>query len=514
MIKKEQAKIIVRDNVTVSKGAIIEKKTHCLIHQCRKFKRLYSTVKKFLFSTTLQHSEYFEQNYRDIRKQIKQPIIFGVAMVVIVVTFFIIWAGLAPIDSAIHAEGYFSLSGHRKMIQHHEGGIVKKILVKDGDFVKRGEPLIILNDAKARVEMTRFLWHLRDNYLMHERLKKKLHLLAHFRNDQNSRYLEVTMVKPKNAYMDYSNQKVVDLYIQQVSLFSSYKGLLKNNIDTLYSRIEQKKAEIASLNEKITYNLENIKTHAAEYKRIRALFDKGLYTEDKISEMKLKLQSYEGEIKENRARLAQSSHLLSEAKTNVFAFLDRENMDSYEEFKKNLTDLHMTELQYLSALDTFERTIIRSPNDGEVTDLQVHTIVASLQPNVKLLEIIPQDDVLVIQAEVLSKDIDSILIGSKVKIQLGAYRSRIVPRINGEVIYISADKFDKQQISGLRSMSASSFYKVKIKIQQNELDKINHNIDLKTGMPVHIFIVKGTRTFAQYLYSPIIDSFHRAFIEE
>merc|ERR1712164_133263 len=99
----------------------------------------------------------------------------------------------------------------------------------------------------------------------------------------------------------------------------------------------------------------------------------------------------------------------------------------------------------------------------------------------------------------MSKDIDSITTDRMVKIQLDAYRSRIVPRINGRVIYVSADKFDKPYIPGGRTIS---YYKVKIKVLQSELDRVNYDIKLKTGMPVNVFIVKGTRTFAKYLYSP------------
>jgi HlyD family type I secretion membrane fusion protein len=471
-------------------------------------------VKSFLLAISLKDSQYIEKNQKDIHKQIKGPIRFGLISIILFLLFFVIWASFAPLDSAIHAQGYFRLSEHRKIITHHEGGIVEKILVRDGDFAKKGDPLIILNNSRAKAEMNAYKWQLLDYYMIRSRLEKKLKLLANIHENHSIRNFDLTVDRPKNKYIDYSERKVLDLLAQQERLLNSYKSFIFSNIDTFYSRIEQKKSEIESLEERISSNKQNITIYYEEYRRVQNLFNSGLTTKDRLSELKSRLQSFDGDIKENEARIAQIKHQLAETKVMINAFLDKENVDSYEEFKENQKKLNQIKHQYLSALDTFERTVIRSPNDGEVTDLKITTIGQSLHPNGsdnKLLEIVPKDDSLVIEAEVMSKDIDSIVINGVVKIQLDAYKSRIVPRIDGRVIYVSADKFDKPHIPGGPTIS---YYKVKIKVLQSELNRINYNVQLKTGMPAHVFIVKGTRSLAQYLYSPIIDSFHRAFIEE
>ena len=153
-----------------------------------------------------------------------------------------------------------------------------------------------------------------------------------------------------------------------------------------------------------------------------------------------------------------------------------------------------------------------------VTALSVHTIGSAIRQNDKpLLEIIPQDDNLVIEAFIPSNEIDSINIGSTAKIQLNAYKARLVPRIEGNVIYISADKFDKESPGmmgpGQPKLAPMGYYKAKIEVTPEELAKVNTDIKLYPGMPVTVFIVKGTRSFAEYLYSPIKDSFHKAFKE-
>jgi len=505
--------IISKDVFNKQEGNLVCKYKNYKIFDINAIKIFLLNTKSFLFGIRLQDTKYVEQNQKDIKKQIRKPIKFGLIALCVTIGFFGFWAGFAPLDSAINAQGYFRLSEHRKIITHHEGGIVEQIMVKDGDVIRKGQPLIILNNNKAKAEMNAYKWQLFDHYMVYERLKKKLELISNIRDTYSTKDLGLKLEKPKNDFLDYSEKKLVDLYTQQASLLDSYKTFLISNIDTLKSRVEQRKYEIESVKEKVSSNKQSVKLFSEDYQRLKELLKNSLCTKDKFLEIKLRLRHYEGEYKENLARLAQATHQLAEVELSINSFLDKENVESYEEFKENQKRLNQTKHHYLSALDTYERTIIRSPYDGEVADLKVTSIGQSLYPGSgenKLLDIIPNNDSLVIEAEVMSKDIDSIEEGGVVKIQLGAYKSRIVPRIEGKVIYVSPDKFDKATIGS----PLFSYYKVKIEVLQSELDRINYDIKLKTGMPVNVFIVKGTRTFAEYLYSPIIDSFHRAFIEE
>jgi multidrug efflux pump subunit AcrA (membrane-fusion protein) len=150
--------------------------------------------------------------------------------------------------------------------------------------------------------------------------------------------------------------------------------------------------------------------------------------------------------------------------------------------------------------------------------LQVHTVGSAVQPaQYPILEIIPQDDKLVIEAFIPAAEIESIQVGSIARIQLNAYKARLVPRIEGKVTYIAADKLDKEtggmMAPGMPKFAPVGYYKARIEVSQEELDKVNTEIKLLPGMPVTVFIIKGVRTFAGYLYSPIKDSFHKAFKE-
>ena len=123
------------------------------------------------------------------------------------------------------------------------------------------------------------------------------------------------------------------------------------------------------------------------------------------------------------------------------------------------------------------------------------------------MKLVPQNDELIIEAQVMPKDMESIKVGLRTKIQLSAYKSKLVPRVEGEVIYFSADRVSDER-------NGQPYYIARVKIEPEILDKINYDVRLYPGMPADVFIVKGERTFLQYMISPITDSLHRAFKEK
>ena len=495
---------------------LVEKYKNYKILDTKAFKEFLLQTKDFLFGITLEKSKYVEINEKEISKQIKTPIKFGLVAVAVALGFFGIWSGFAPLDSASIAEGFIKLSANRKAIQHYEGGIIEKILVKDGDEVKKGQKLVILNEARTKSDLERILWQLRYDIVVDQRLIKSMELISSYQNG-NDKNLEDITIDFDNKYIDKSDPKVMALIKAQENAFNSYKTFIESNMKTFDAQIEQTKAEIKSLEERILSDKENMATLEKEYERKKKLHEKKLETDERLSQTKMDLQRHKGQVLEYEARLAASHHQIAGIKAKQANFIDEQNVKLAYEHKQNHTDLLTMEAQYIQTKNAHERTVITAPNDGIVSDLRVHTVGGTVPSggqgdHAKLMDIIPQDDHLIIEAFVPSHEIDSIHVDSPVKIQLNAYKARLVPRIEGKVIYISADKFDKE-VPGNPRLAPVGYYKARIEVTPEELDKINTKVKLFPGMPVSVFIVKGTRSFAGYLYSPIKDSFHRAFKE-
>jgi len=477
----------------------------------------FEALKNFLFSMTLEKSGYVEYNKRDLSKQIRTPIRFGLLISFISLFLFGVWSIFAPLDSATIAEGHVILSDYRKQIFHLEGGIVEKILVKDGDYVEKGQKLIILNDARTKSDLEKVLWQLRYSIIIDERLLKSLKLISYYQKNYALNKEFYTDVNFDRKYIDTNDDKIVELINAQKYAFNSYKLFIDSSIKTYKSSINQKKAEIRSVQERIKTHRQNVLTLDKEYKKRKNLYDQKLETSERLSQVKLELQKSRGQVLEDEAKLAGQTHEVSGIISRMANFLDEQTVRLSEDYKRNHTELLTLQAYYIQAKDAHDRTIVSAPNSGIVNALSVHTVKSAIRHDKPLLEIIPQDDNLIIEASVSLNEIDSIILGNKVRVQLNAYKTRLVPRIEGKIIYISADKFDKEthgmMVPNTSRLASSGFYKVKIEITPEELAKINMDIKLYPGMPVTVFIVKGTRTFAQYLYSPIIDSFHKAFKE-
>jgi HlyD family type I secretion membrane fusion protein len=495
---------------------LVEKYKNYKILDIKAFRHFLKEVKDFLFGITLEKSNYVEKNEKEISSQIKYPVKFGLLAVAITFGFFGVWSGLAPLDSASIAEGHVILGDHKKQI-FHEGGIIDQILVKDGEEVTKGQKLIVLSKYKSKAELESILWQLRHTIVDEKRLSQNLQIISYYLNG-NQNEIKNMRVNFDNKYLNTKDEKVLKLIEAQKNSFESYKSFIENSIKTFTTQVDQEHSDMNTVQERINSYKENIIILEKEYNRKKKLHEKQLETSDRLSQVKLQLQEYKGRELEEQSRLAGTQHRIAGIEAKKAQFMEEQNVRLSDEYKKNHTELLKLEAQYISAKDTHERTTITAPNSGIITALSVHTIGSVIRQNDKpLLEIIPQDDNLVIEAFIPSNEIDSINPGSTAKIQLNAYKARLVPRIEGNVIYISADKFDKESpgmiAPGQPKFAPMGYYKARIEVTPEELAKVNTEIKLYPGMPVTVFIVKGTRSFAEYLYSPIKDSFHRAFKE-
>lgn len=448
--------------------------------------------KRFMTATSAEEAGYKYVIESDLRKAIQPGIKFGLFTIGFGLLFFIIWGGLAPLDSAAIAEGMITLSGKRKTIQHLEGGIIEKINIIDGQEVKTGTVLIELNSASARARLQVVEGQLLYTNAIDVRLKAEQDGAAELNFDP--------------AIFDMNNPEVKKIIESQKNLFDVRKEVSKGHVNVLNERIGQYTEQVTSLEVKLRSTESQKKSLEEELANTEALFKKGLALKPRVLEMKRQLDSITGALAEIQSNIFGSKEAIAEAKLQILNIENEFQKDVAAEYKENHTHLLELTEQYNAAYDVLERTKIISPYDGVITDLQYHTIGGVISPGSKIMEIIPQDDKLIVEAKVRSQDIDSIHVGLNAKVQLGAFKSRLVPRLEGRVIYVSADTVTDQQ-------SGQAFYIARVEIDQRELKALNLDIKLYPGMPASIFIVKGTRTFLQYLISPIMDSFFRAFKE-
>lgn len=431
--------------------------------------------------------------WAEVVSSIRPAVIWGVIITTIVFFFFGIWSGFAGLESAAIANGQVVLSSNRKTVQHLEGGIIQEILVKEGDQVQSGQPLIYLNATSANAQQELLLGQLRSSKATEKRL------IAERDGSKNINF--------DHYLLQNDNQVVKEIINSQQRLFETKQASIKGKINILQERIMQYNEQIKGLKLQGKQVKRQISLISDEIKTTSYLLEKGLEQKPKL----LALQRRESQLKAEAAKyyseIATTKGSISETQLQILNIQNdylREVMTELKEVQQQVSDLQ-ERLQ--ASGDILNRTIITAPQSGKVTGLKFHTIGGVITPGAPIMDIVPQDDRLIIEARVKPQDIDIVHEGLEAKVMLSAYKSRSVPRLGGRVIQISADRFTSEN-------TGEAYFLARVEINKDVLESMPGNVELYPGMPAEVFITTGATTLLQYLASPIIDSFRRSFKEE
>ena len=407
------------------------------------------------------------------------------------------WSALAPLDSAALAPGVITVEKYRKTVQHLEGGIVKAILVRDGENVVKDQSLIILENTQSRA----LLEVIRGQYYIS--LAREARLIA----QQNG--LDA-IVYPSALLETQSDQRTEDAIQMQNQIFNVRKRALVGEIDLYQRQIEQLKAKVVGLRSQKSSRDRLVDSYRSELQDFRDLLQQGYAEKQKVREFERNLAEREGERGELISSLAATEMQISETQLKILQLqteLQREVAQELGEVQSELFELR-ERLQSLQ--DTVYRTDIKAPDAGMVLGLAVHTIGAVIPPGGKMLDIVPQNEKLIVEAQISPTDIDRVQIGQKAEVRFSVFKSRALPKITGKLIAISADRLMDEH-----SKEQTPYYLARIEISPQGLkDLASSELKLLPGMPAEVLINTGERTLLQYLLDPLSDTVAHSFIED
>ncbi len=452
-------------------------------------KKCITILRNVLFATNTSSDKS-----DDLKNYINAPIKNGLVIIGIGTLFFLIWGSIAPLDSASIADGSVTVAEHRKTLQHLEGGIIESILVEDGQEVKEGDILMRLNDShhKAQLKIT----------------SSQLNFATAVRARLAAELSEQETIAWDDEGFDFADPQVGQIIATQTNLFTLRRDELLANQAIINQRIEQNHKEIISATARKKSLISQQNLMQDELEGMQKLMSQGLALRTRILEIQRSLNETYASIAEAETKISAANQSIAENKLRLINIKNERQREIAKESKENHSQVLDLLERYNAAKDTLDRTVIKAPIHGEVTDLKHHTIGGVILPGHKILDIVPKNGTLIIEAKIKVQDIESIYPGLIAKVQLNAYKSRLVPRLDGKVIYVSADALSDG------NPQIPPYYVARIKIDDEQIQKLNADIKLYPGMPATVFVVKGTRTFLQYLISPITDSFYRAFKEK
>jgi membrane fusion protein, type I secretion system len=413
-------------------------------------------------------------------------IIIGVAIIVVFIGGFVLWATFSYLESAAIATGQLIAESKNKTIEHLEGGIIKTIHVRDGQTVQKGQALLKLETTKAKAQ--------------HEVLEKQQILLqaeqARFIAERDDKK---QIVFPKSLANE-KEIKTIQSRILKTNILS-FEGQLK----ILNKQVKQLQNEIKSYQAQVKAEHEQLKYINQEIKVVEYLEKKKLIELPRLLELKREAAKLTGNHGQYLGLIARSEQKIGETKQRIITLKDERLKEVLKELKEVRAKLADLEPKVKAAKDTLKRTTIIAPIKGIVVGLTQHTLGGVITPGETLMTIFPSQDKLIAEANVNPSDIELVKKGQKARVYLTALKQRNSPSLVGTVYFLSADIFQNEK-------NEQRFYKVKITIDKDELKKLK-NVELYPGMQVHVMIITDKRTPLDYFLTPIVDSFRFAFRE-
>jgi HlyD family secretion protein len=439
---------------------------------------------------------------REVPHGIHRPTMMGLAIVAAWIAGFGLWAAFAPLDGAVVASGSFVATGQNKQVQHLEGGIVRDLLVKEGDLVEAGQTLVRLDSTPAKSKLRRLVLREYRLLVMQARLDGQIKHQSDF-------------ALPKALADIADDPEVAQIYARQKM---ELRARLANQAD----EEEVLRREIGALKESIS----GFGAQAEAVEKRLALFSEELRDKQSLLERELArktdvmaLRRAEADLEGSRgqlmSRVADSRERISRAEQQIAEQRSAAMQKAVEELRQTETELDDVREQIGANRDILERVDLRAPDRGIVVRLNYHSRGAVVAPGGTILELLPVDEKLVIEGRVNPNDISHVKEGQPALVRLTALNQRLTPVIAGNVIYVSADAIadqEAQRQAGLIAFHHQS-YIVRVKLDETDARAKIEGFQPTPGMPADIYIKTGERTFLEYMLRPLLDSFSRAFRE-
>ncbi|MDN2481575.1 HlyD family type I secretion periplasmic adaptor subunit [Vibrio agarivorans] len=421
--------------------------------------------------------------------------ILAKALFVIVVMLggFIFWSFTSPLHSAAIAPGVIIVESKKKPIQHLEGGIIDHIHVQDGDNVEAGDLLITLSPTQAQANLNRLRAQWESDLARLNRLQAEIAGHSEIRFDPR-------------LLSRAGSPEIQSILRTQQALFDKGQSLKDGEIDILEEKIEQARLDMVGLQQRYQAGRASLSYLAEQLSMHKKLLSSGNTSKSRYLDLQREYSQLQGQIADLNAQIGRAKGLVAEAKMELTNADYNRAKDLGEEVQQLERALNETREAMVNAQDVLQRVEIRAPQSGVIVSLNVVGSNAIIAPGDTLMEIVPQEDELIVEALVRPEDIEVMYVGLKTQVRLTAFSFRKTPPIDGKLIHISADRINDPQ-------SGTSAYLAKVSLDQELLKQLDGSISLYPGMPAEVMILLEEQTPFDYLINPLAVASYRAMRE-
>lgn len=404
----------------------------------------------------------------------------------------VLWALFAPLTQGVPVNGFLKVEGNSKTIQHLKGGTVSNILVKEGQRVKTGEPLLQLDDVQLKAQLGVVEAQLVSALAVEARL------MAERFNLPQVTYPDFLLKRAQpdaKAAMDLQNQ-----------LFASRRNALQIEVAGTQEAVAGFEEQIRGFTAQEKAKAEQLRLFKEEYNNLKPLHEQGFVPRNRMFELERAMAMLSGQRSEDLANVGRARSQIAESRQRML--LTQENYR--KEVETQLTDAQKQaddlKQRHVAILDDLSRVTLSSPVEGTVVGLAVHTVGGVISPGQRVMDIVPTGLPLVVEVQIPTHLIDSVQPGLEADVHFLALDRTLVPVVVGDLSYVSADR------QADPNRPEITYFIGRVSLKPEEMAKLGKH-QLQSGMPAEVVIKTGERTFVGYLLKPLLSRLTFAFKE-
>lgn len=450
----------------------------------------WQKIKEFLLpvpdDNTREDIDYMTDVEAAIRRSGAQMAFVTTLAAAGIILLFIIWAQFATLDEVTKGEGQVIASSRTQVIQSLEGGIVSEILIQEGQMVNKDQILLKIDNVTAEATL------------------KEKEARAYYLQGQIAR-LNAQINETPIKFPEELSKNAPEVVTDQIAQYNSWKSQESAALSVLDSQMTQRSQEVNELRSRLSQINSNLEVKREQLNMISPMVAQGVMPKVDLLKIQGEVTDLQGEARTVNLSIPRAQQAVNEARQHIGEMKAKGKAEASTEYAAAKAELDSLNNTLTLGQDKVQRTQMKSPVKGTVKQLKVNSIGGVIKPGEDIIEIVPADDKLLIEARVRPADIAFIHPGQKAIVKITAYDFSIYGGLEGVVQDISADT--------IQDPKGESFYRVKIRTEKTVMEHKGKILPIIPGMTAQVNILTGEKTVWAYLMKPLLKARQNAFTE-
>ncbi|HVZ46143.1 MAG TPA: HlyD family type I secretion periplasmic adaptor subunit [Ramlibacter sp.] len=415
----------------------------------------------------------------------RRPIRIGLWALVLGLGGFMLWAGFAPLDEGVPAQGQVAIDTKRKTVQHLQGGIIQEVLVHEGQMVNEGQLLIKLDDATTRANYET----VRQQYLMYRAVQGRL----------QAEQLDAPGITFAQDLKDAAktDPQIAKQLATQTQLFNTRRTQLKADLQAFNESIAGQQAIIQANQQMLGSRKDQIRLLNEQLANTRDLVKEGYAPRNQQLDLERMIADTQAQQSQIIGNVMSAQSAISELRQKAISRQQDYRKDVETQLSDASREVESDEQKYKALSNDLQRTEIKAPATGQVVGLAVQTVGGVVQPGQKLMDIVPENEALLLEVKVPPNLIDRVHAGMPVDVRFNAFAHSPMLVVDGKVASVSGDLLSEPANPNIQ------YYLARVSLTADAYKKLGQDRQLQPGMPVEVVLKTGERTLLTYLLHPL-----------